>query len=458
MMTQTHKLWGGRFKDDNDQLFVFFNESLSFDYRLAPYDIQATKAFSLALSKLDVISYKELTLIHRALDEIDDELKSNKVTLQTAIESGVEDIHTLVENLLVNKIGDVAYKVNTGRSRNEQVSCATRLWLKDKLSEIIALIKALMCTLKQKANQHIDDVLMGYTHLQQAQPITWGHYFLSFYQMLKRDKLRFEELLSHVDYSPLGLGAIAGNAWQIDRKLIADTLGFKGLCLNSLDAVSDRDYIVEFLSHTSLLGMHLSRLAEDFIIYSTSEFNLIEMSDLVTTGSSLMPQKKNPDAMELVRGKTGRVYGNLMALLTTLKAMPSGYNKDLQEDKELLFQSASEIEMILKVSNITIESVLIHPKNHEKSFSVATELADYLAKKNVPFREAHHIVGEITAYAIENNKPLKALTIEEFKAFSAVIESDVYAVLTIDFALNSKKVQGGTAPLAIREVLASNVE
>ncbi|MBK2125569.1 argininosuccinate lyase [Fangia hongkongensis] len=457
-MTQTHKLWGGRFKDDNDQLFVFFNESLSFDYRLAPYDIQATKAFSLALSKLDVISYKELTLIHRALDEIDDELKSNKVTLQTAIESGVEDIHTLVENLLVNKIGDVAYKVNTGRSRNEQVSCATRLWLKDKLSEIIALIKALMCTLKQKANQHIDDVLMGYTHLQQAQPITWGHYFLSFYQMLKRDKLRFEELLSHVDYSPLGLGAIAGNAWQIDRKLIADTLGFKGLCLNSLDAVSDRDYIVEFLSHTSLLGMHLSRLAEDFIIYSTSEFNLIEMSDLVTTGSSLMPQKKNPDAMELVRGKTGRVYGNLMALLTTLKAMPSGYNKDLQEDKELLFQSASEIEMILKVSNITIESVLIHPKNHEKSFSVATELADYLAKKNVPFREAHHIVGEITAYAIENNKPLKALTIEEFKAFSAVIESDVYAVLTIDFALNSKKVQGGTAPLAIREVLASNVE
>lgn len=335
---------------------------------MAPYDIQATKAFSLALSKLDVISYKELTLIHRALDEIDDELKSNKVTLQTAIESGVEDIHTLVENLLVNKIGDVAYKVNTGRSRNEQVSCATRLWLKDKLSEIIALIKALMCTLKQKANQHIDDVLMGYTHLQQAQPITWGHYFLSFYQMLKRDKLRFEELLSHVDYSPLGLGAIAGNAWQIDRKLIADTLGFKGLCLNSLDAVSDRDYIVEFLSHTSLLGMHLSRLAEDFIIYSTSEFNLIEMSDLVTTGSSLMPQKKNPDAMELVRGKTGRVYGNLMALLTTLKAMPSGYNKDLQEDKELLFQSASEIEMILKVSNITIESVLIHPKIMRKAF------------------------------------------------------------------------------------------
>ncbi len=457
-MTQTHKLWGGRFKDDNDQLFVSFNESLSFDYRLAPYDIQSTKAFSLALSKLDVISYKELTLIHGALDEIDDELKSNKAILQTAIESGVEDIHTLVENLLVNKIGDVAYKVNTGRSRNEQVSCATRLWLKDKLSEIITLIKALMCTLKQKANQHIDDVLMGYTHLQQAQPITWGHYFLSFYQMLKRDKLRFEELLSHVDYSPLGLGAIAGNSWQIDRKLIADTLGFKGLCLNSLDAVSDRDYIVEFLSHTSLLGMHLSRLAEDFIIYSTSEFNLIEMSDLVTTGSSLMPQKKNPDAMELVRGKTGRVYGNLMALLTTLKAMPSGYNKDLQEDKELLFQSAFEIETILKASNITIESVLIHPKNHEKSFSVATELADYLAKKNIPFREAHHIVGEITAYAIKNDKPLKALTIAEFKDFSAVIESDVYAVLTIDFAVNSKKVQGGTAPLAIREVLASNIE
>ncbi|WP_440615414.1 argininosuccinate lyase [Cysteiniphilum sp. 6C5] len=443
---QKQKLWGGRFSEDNNPLFVRFNESLSFDYRLLPYDIKATKAFTEALCDIDVLSDNELQALHQALAEIEHEVNNNPQLIQQAINSGVEDIHTFVEQALVDKVGDLAYKANTGRSRNEQVSCATRLWVLDHIEHLCDLIKGLQAAFVAQAKANFDVFVMGYTHLQQAQPITWGHYFLSFYEMLKRDYARLLDIKKRVNISPLGMGAIAGNAWALDRQKMADTLGFEKIAQNSLDAVSDRDYIIELLAAISLIGTHLSRFAEDMIIYSTTEFSLIEMSDLVTTGSSLMPQKKNPDAMELVRGKAGRLNGYLVALLTTVKALPSGYNKDLQEDKEALFAAVDTVSDLLKVTTITVESLVVNKdKNYDGSFCVATELADYLSKKGIAFRKAHHIVGEITAFALGQNKSLDDLTLSEFQRFSVMIDDDVYQILSIESAVNSKKAIGGTA-------------
>ncbi|WP_116963720.1 argininosuccinate lyase [Fastidiosibacter lacustris] len=451
---QKQKLWGGRFSEDNNPLFVQFNASLRFDYRLLAYDIKASKVFTHGLYDISVLTQVELSALHQALDEIAKDNQQNPKLIQEAIWEGVEDVHTFVEQSLVEKLGDLAYKANTSRSRNEQVSCATRLWALDHIDQVVDLIQNLQHDLCQQAQTNIDVPLMGYTHLQQAQPITWGHYFLSFYEMLKRDIERLSDVKKRVDISPLGLGAIAGNSWQLDRYKIAKQLGFSEVSKNSLDAVSDRDYIIEFMAALSLVSVHLSRLAEDMIIYSTTEFDLLEMSDEVTTGSSLMPQKKNPDAMELVRGKTGRIYGHLIALLTTIKALPSGYNKDLQEDKEALFGAVDTIIDILRITKITIASLKIKKnKDYKHSFCVATELADYLAKKGVPFRKAHHIVGKITRFALNEGRPLKELTLTEYQRFFPNVEQDIFQVITIDFAINSKKVIGGTAVEEVKKQL-----
>ena len=451
------KLWGGRFTEENNPSFVHFNESLSVDYRLLPYDIKATKAFTQALSEIAVLSEKELHKLHQALDEIEKETRENPSLIQQAIYDGVEDVHTFVEQSLVDKIGELAYKANTGRSRNEQVSCATRLWVLEHIDILLHLTKALQNALVEQAQENIDVVVMGYTHLQQAQPITWGHYFLSFYEMFKRDCARLLDVKKRVNISPLGMGAIAGNSWNLDRKKMAENLGFADIGQNSLDAVSDRDYIIEILANISLIGVHLSRFAEDMIIYSSNEFNLVEMSDVVTTGSSLMPQKKNPDAMELIRGKAGRLNGYLIPLLTTVKRLPSGYNKDLQEDKEALFSAIDSVSNMLKVTTITVQGLTIkRNKNYDHSLCVATELADYLARKGIPFRKAHHIVGQITAYALVCSKSLSQLSLSKFREFSNEINEDVYKVLTIESAINNKTAIGGTAvanvALAIAEI------
>ncbi|WP_119328993.1 argininosuccinate lyase [Cysteiniphilum halobium] len=449
------KLWGGRFTEDNNPLFVRFNASLSFDYRLLPYDIKATKAFTDALCDINVLSKKELNDLHQALTQIKQDVDDNPHLMQQAIENGVEDIHTFVEQSLVERVGDLAYKANTGRSRNEQVSCATRLWVLDHIAHLCDLIQDLQVAFVTQAKANVDVFVMGYTHLQQAQPITWGHYFLSFYEMLKRDDARLLDIKKRVNASPLGMGAIAGNAWHLDRQKMADALGFGEIAQNSLDAVSDRDYIIELLAAISLIGTHLSRFAEDMITYSTTEFDLVEMSDLVTTGSSLMPQKKNPDAMELVRGKAGRLNGYLVALLTTVKALPSGYNKDLQEDKEALFAAVDTVSDLLKVTTITVESLVVNKdKSYQGSFCVATELADYLTKKGIAFRKAHHIVGEITAYALSENKSLTDLTLSEFQRFSVMIDNDVYQVLSIEAAVNSKTAMGGTAVANVAKAIS----
>ncbi|MDC0535960.1 argininosuccinate lyase, partial [Francisellaceae bacterium] len=356
-------LWGGRFTADLDGAFTRFNQSLRFDCRLLEQDLLASKAFALGLNKVGVITDAEKNKLNIALDQIKQDVADNPLIMQNAINEGIEDIHSFIEQSLVNKVGDLAYKANTGRSRNEQVSTSTRLWLRDAIDSVIDLIKQLQQSLCDQAENNIDKVLIGYTHLQRAQPTTWGHYLLSFFEMLKRDAERFQEVRQRVNVSPLGCGALTGNSWGIDRQLMSDFMGFADISKNSLDSTSDRDFIIEFLSAASILSMHLSRLAEDLIIYSTTEFNMVELSDTVSTGSSLMPQKKNPDSLELIRGKTGRVYGSLTTLLTLTKALPSCYNKDMQEDKEALFDSFDTITDTLLITKVVIDSMKIKPVN-----------------------------------------------------------------------------------------------
>jgi len=417
-------------------------------------DLAASQAFALGLQKIRVLTDVEHSAIKNALIEIEKDVEKNPKLMQDAIDAGVEDIHSFIEQSLANKIGDLAFKANTGRSRNEQVSTSTRLWLREAIDSVIDLIKRLQQTLCQQAEKNLDTVLIGYTHLQRAQPIVWGHYFLSFFEMLQRDVERFEQARSRMNICPLGCGALAGNSWGIDRELMAKHLGFDGVSKNSLDSTSDRDFIIDFLSATSTLSMHLSRLAEDLIIYATTEFNMVEMSDSVTTGSSLMPQKKNPDAMELIRGKTGRVYGHLTSILTMTKGLPSCYNKDMQEDKEALFDAVDTITDCLVVSKAVVDTISIKQvRQADRGYITATELADYLAKKQIPFRKAHHMVGEIVVYAIAENKKLTELTIHEFQKFSPMIQDDVYEILSIESAINVKNVIGGTAVDSVKMAL-----
>ncbi|WP_119344490.1 argininosuccinate lyase [Facilibium subflavum] len=447
------KLWGGRFLQDNHTLFVRFNASLSVDWRLYHYDIKATKAFTIGLCDIGILSSVELEKIHCALAAIENQMVHSESFIQNAIDQGVEDIHTLIEQCLFDHIGELAYKVNTGRSRNEQVACVTRLYLMETIKKIQNKIQELQSALCDQAEKHLETMLMGYTHLQQAQPITWGHYFLSFFERLDKDAQRLQEIYNRVSICPLGSGALSGNAWQIDRQKMADYLGFQALSKNSLESVGDRDFIVEFLSISSLLATHLSTLAEDFIIYSSHEFGLIEMSDLVTTGSSLMPQKKNPDAMELIRGKTGSVYGQMIGLLTTLKGLPSGYNKDLQEDKKALFTTADTICDMLSIAHIVISTLIIKPVKNTDDYCLATEIADYLSKKGIAFRQAHHLVGQIVNYAIDKNKKLSDLTLDEFNYFCVQIDKDIYSCLTLQSAINAKNVAGGTAVIEVKKAL-----
>jgi len=455
-MDQSNNLWGGRFSGKADEGFEEFNRSFGFDRRLFAADILASIAHCEGLHGAGVLDAEEVGHITSALSAIVDRAASDPKYFD---ELPSEDIHSFIEARLVELIGDTGRKLHTGRSRNDQVATALRLWLRDEVEAIALLLRDMQQALIDLAEKHISAALPGYTHLQRAQPILWAHWCLAYFEMFVRDSERLVEAQRRINIMPLGSAALAGTSHSIDRESVAHVLGFEGISRNSLDAVSDRDFCLEFASVASIIMMHLSRLADDIIIYSTAEFGFIELSDAVATGSSLMPQKKNPDSMELVRGKSGRVFGNMMSLLTMMKGLPLAYNKDMQEDKEAVFDTVDTVKGSLKVAATVLRNLRL---NEEKSLHAAsrgymnaTELADYLARKGMPFRDAHATVGRVVLHAIERELELEELALDEMQSFSALIGDDVYAALSIEQTLASKYQAGGTSRQRVSEALAA---
>ncbi|OCG01727.1 argininosuccinate lyase [Gilliamella sp. wkB308] len=440
-------LWGGRFSQAADQRFKHFNDSLRFDYRLAEQDIIGSIAWSKALVTVSVLSYDEQKKLEKALNEL---LVSVQHNPHQILESDAEDIHSWVEQKLIEKVGDLGKKLHTGRSRNDQSTTDLKLWCKSEIQQLISAINHLRQSLVNTADKHQDTVMPGYTHLQRAQPITFAHWCLAYYEMLTRDVSRLQDTLTRLDVSPLGSGALAGTAYPMDREELASWLGFAQATNNSLDAVSDRDHILELLNNASIGMVHLSRFAEDLIIFNSGEANFVELSDRVTSGSSLMPQKKNPDALELIRGKVGRVVGALTGAMVTFKGLPLAYNKDLQEDKEHLFDALDTWLECLDMAALVLEDIKINNDRcreaAKQGYSNATELADYLVAKGIPFREAHHIVGEAVVGAIAKQKALEELSLEELKAFSSVIDNEVYPILSLASCLAKRCAKGGVSP------------
>ncbi|WP_462157375.1 argininosuccinate lyase [Pseudoalteromonas sp. GB56] len=449
-------LWGGRFSAGPDEAFKQFNDSLPFDYVMAEQDIIGSVAWAGALNRVGVLNDNEHIALVNALYELLDEVKENP---QSVAVSGDEDIHSYVEAALIGKVGDLGKKLHTGRSRNDQVATDFRLWCKQTASTIAEAITATKTALIALAEREFGTVLPGYTHLQRAQPVLFSHWCMAYVEMFERDASRLEDAVKRMDQCPLGSGALAGTAYAIDRQLLAHDLGFANATRNSLDAVSDRDFVVELLSTASISMLHLSRFAEDLIFYNSGEAGFVELADNVTSGSSLMPQKKNPDALELIRGKTGRVFGSMSAMMMTLKSLPLAYNKDMQEDKEGLFDALPTWLACLHMAQSCINGIKVNGDRTKEAaqggHANATELADYLVAKGIPFREGHHIVGQLVQIAIGEGKNLEQLTLEQFQAVSPVIESDVYPVLELDACLAARKALGGTSPeqvsLAIKQ-------
>lgn len=433
------KLWGGRFKSETDKLMEEFNSSISFDIRLLKHDILGSIAHAKGLYKAGVLTEDELNLIEKGLKEILDETNVGEIPND-------EDVHSYVERLLTEKIGNTGRKLHTGRSRNDQVATDERLYLREEIDKIKEDLIKLIDTLKEMAETYKKTIMPGYTHMQRAQPVTFGHYLLAYVEMFKRDLSRLEDMVKRVNVMPLGSGALAGTTFDIDRKYVASLLGFDDITLNSMDGVSDRDFVIEFLSFASITMMHLSRFCEELILWSTKEFDFIEMDDRFSTGSSMMPQKKNPDAAELIRGKTGRVYGDLITILTVMKGLPLAYNKDMQEDKEALFDGIDTLKMSLKVFIEVIKTIKVKTDKMEKAakygYMNATDFADYLVQKGIPFRTAHEIAGKVVLYALERNLAIEDLSLEELKKFSDVIEKDVYEAIDIKNILKKRKTIG----------------
>lgn len=439
------KPWSGRFTAKTSKTAESFTESISFDQRLWKYDIEGSIAHAAMLGKKRIISRKDSDLIIKGLKQIADDIKKGSFRFSKEL----EDIHMNIEAALVKKIGQAGKKLHTARSRNDQVALDIRLYLRDENKAVISLIKVLQKTLVSAAEKNIDFIMPGYTHLQKAQPVLLAHHLLAYVAMLERDASRFEESLKRINTLPLGSCALAGTTFPIDRAYVAKALGFQNISGNSIDAVSDRDFAIEFLANSSILMMHLSRLAEEFILWSAQEFSFIEISDRFTTGSSIMPQKKNPDVAELIRGKTGAVYGNLMALLTLMKALPLSYNRDMQEDKKAVFNTVDTVKQCLDVFSQMLNETKFKKQNMlesaEQSYATATDIAEYLVKKGIPFREAHEITGKIVLYCIKNRKKLNDIALEEFKKFAHQISKDIYEVISIHHSVNSKASGGGTA-------------
>ncbi len=455
-MTKGKNLWGGRFASGTDPSFAKFNNSFSFDRRLFEADVRASVAHCNGLVGAGVLSREEGDAINAGLQTI---LTRGIGDAGYFDELDSEDIHSFVEARLVELIGDAGRKLHTGRSRNDQVATDLRLWLREAIDELSNQLAATQTALLDFAEKNVAAVLPGYTHLQRAQPILLAHWCLAYFEMLARDRERLRETRKRVNVLPLGAAALAGTSFPIDREAVARELGFDSVTRNSIDAVSDRDFCVEFVSACSLVMVHLSRLAEEVVLYSTSEFGFFELSDAVATGSSLMPQKKNPDSMELVRGKAGRVFGHNISLLAMLKGLPLAYNKDMQEDKEAIFDTFDTTLACLEVSALVLGNVKLGEERMRAAASRgqmnATELADYLVRKGVAFREAHETVGRIVVKAIEKNVELGELSLDELRQFSTAIDDDVFDSLMLQQTLASKSVVGGTAPERVTEALVA---
>lgn len=440
-------LWGGRFTQAADTRFKDFNDSLRFDYRLAEEDIVGSIAWSKALLSVDVLTKEEQQSLEFALNELKHEVLEDPAQI---LHSDAEDIHSWVEQKLIGKVGDLGKKLHTGRSRNDQVATDLKLWCRQQSQQLLITLDRLQAQLVNVAQQHQATVLPGYTHLQRAQPVTFAHWCLAYVEMFDRDYSRLSDAMKRLDTCPLGSGALAGTAYPMDREQVAHDLGFRRATRNSLDSVSDRDHVMELMSVASISMLHLSRLAEDMIFYNSGESGFIELADTVTSGSSLMPQKKNPDALELIRGKTGRVYGSLAAMMMTVKALPLAYNKDMQEDKEGLFDALDTWHDCMEMAALCFDGIQVNGERTleaaQQGYANSTELADYLVAKGIPFREAHHIVGVTVVAAIAKGCALEELSIAEMKEFSAVIEQDVYEILTIESCLEKRSALGGVSP------------
>ena len=452
------QLWGGRFTKETDQLVYNFNASITFDQKFYRQDIRGSIAHATMLGETGIITKEESQAIVDGLNGILSDVESGKLE----ISSKYEDIHSFVEATLIDRIGDTGKKLHTGRSRNDQVALDMRLYTRDEIENIKEELRTLMTTLHSLMKDNLDTYMPGFTHLQKAQPVTFAHHVGAYMEMFKRDFDRMCDIYDRMNYCPLGAGALAGTTYPLDRKLTAELLDFYGPTLNSMDSVSDRDYIIELLSALSTIAMHLARFSEEIIIWNSNEYQFVELDDAYSTGSSIMPQKKNPDIAELVRGKTGRVYGALVSILTTMKGIPLAYNKDMQEDKELTFDAIDTVKGCIALFNGMISTMKLNKENMKSSamngFTNATDAADYLVKNGVPFRDAHGIIGRLVLYCIDNNKAIDELTLDEFKEISPVFNDDIYDAISLETCVGKRNTIGAPGPEAMKQVIAINEE
>ena len=448
------KMWAGRTDGNTDKIADDFNSSIHFDSRMYRQDITGSMVHAAMLAKQGIITKEDADALIDGLEGILADLNSGALTFDMTC----EDIHMFVEQVLTQRLGDVGKKLHTARSRNDQVALDIRMYLRNEIDEITALTTALLRAVTAKAETYYDAIMPGYTHLQRAQPVTFGHHLMAYAMMLLRDLERLQDARRRMNRSPIGCCALAGTTYNIDRRYEAENLGFDGICLNSLDGVSDRDFCAELMSAIAILMMHLSRFSEEIILWSSWEFKFIELSDAYTTGSSIMPQKKNPDMAELVRGKTGRVYGDLMALLTTLKGLPLAYNKDMQEDKEAVFDACDTVKMCLQVFAGMIEGLTANTANMklaaQKGFINATDLADYLVKKGMPFRSAYKISGQLVALCIQKNTVLEELDLGSYQSYSDLFEADLYEHIDLLTCMEKRSSEGGTSTASVKKQIA----
>lgn len=452
------KLWGGRFTKQTDKLVHNFNASISFDQKFYKQDIDGSIAHVTMLAKQKILTDEERDIIIAALQNIKKEIAEGTLEISPAY----EDIHSFVEAMLIERTGETGKKLHTGRSRNDQVALDMKLYTRDEIKECDVLLRELLSVILTIMEENTETFMPGFTHLQKAQPLTLAHHFGAYFEMFKRDRGRLADIYKRMNTCPLGAGALAGTTYPLDRAYTAELLGFDGPTLNSMDSVSDRDYLIELLSSLSTIMMHLSRFSEEIIVWNTNEYQFIELDDAYSTGSSIMPQKKNPDIAELVRGKTGRVYGALMSLLTTMKGLPLAYNKDMQEDKELTFDAIDTTKGCIKLFTGMVQTMKINKpamaKSARNGFTNATDAADYLVKHGVPFRDAHGIIGQLVLFGIEHNKALDDLTLEEYKAISPVFEEDIYEAISLETCVNTRNTVGAPGVEAMQNVLALEKE
>lgn len=450
------QLWGGRFTKETDKLVYNFNASISFDKKFYKQDMRGSMAHVKMLAKQGILTEEERDAILAGIEGILADVESGKLK----ITDEYEDIHSFVEAVLIDRIGDPGKKLHTGRSRNDQVALDMKLYTRDEITAIDGLVGELLAVLLRLMKDNTETFMPGFTHLQKAQPITLAHHLGAYFEMFKRDRSRLHDIYERMNYCPLGSGALAGTTYPLDREYTAELLGFAGPTLNSMDSVSDRDYLIELLSALSTIMMHLSRFSEEIIIWNTNEYRFVEIDDAYSTGSSIMPQKKNPDIAELVRGKTGRVYGALMSLLTTMKGLPLAYNKDMQEDKELTFDAFDTVKGCLALFTGMLDTMkfnkAVMEESAKKGFTNATDAADYLVNHGVPFRDAHGIIGRLVLYCIEQNKAIEELSLEELKTISPVFENDIYEAVSMETCVNKRLTLGAPGKAAMEQVIALN--